>query len=97
MTNEVLILGARPYDFVDEKTGKQISGVSCHVLPLINEDPANTAGLIPVKYSLTKEQYAAIAQTKLPARAEMHMIVNIASKRVAFDKFTDLIPVDITA
>ncbi|CYV75919.1 Uncharacterised protein [Streptococcus suis] len=28
MKNDVLILGARPYDFTDEKTGNQVAGVS---------------------------------------------------------------------
>ena len=33
MKNDVLILGARPYDFTDEKTNRQVSGVSVWVLP----------------------------------------------------------------
>ena len=39
MKNDVLILGARPYDFTDEKTQRQVSGVTVWVLPLVNEDP----------------------------------------------------------
>ncbi|MGT2801024.1 hypothetical protein [Streptococcus marmotae] len=95
MKNEVIILGARPYDFTDERTGKQITGVSCHVLPLTNVDPLNTSGLIPVKYSLTPEQFAEIAQTPLPARAKMHMTVNIATKKVSFEKFSDVAVLDL--
>ncbi|MGT2757719.1 hypothetical protein [Streptococcus ovuberis] len=97
MKNEVLVLGARPYDFIDERTGKQVTGVSCWVLPLINEDPANTVGLLPVKYSLTPEQYAQIAHVKLPAQGEMLMSLNIATKRIKFEKFGELAPVDIAA
>ena len=87
MKNDVLILGCRPYDFIDDKTGKQVQGVSCWVLPLRNEDPANTVGLLPVKYSLTSGQYAAIANIPLPAMAEMNMELNIATKRIKFDHF----------
>ena len=61
MKNDVLILGARPYDFTDENTGKQIAGVTLWVLPLTNEDSTNQVGLLPVKYSLTPEQFSVIA------------------------------------
>lgn len=95
MKNDVLILGVRPYDFTDEKTGKQVTGVSCWVLPLVNEDPANSVGLLPVKYSLTSTQYSAIAGASLPAVAEMHMQLNIATKRIKFDHFENIQPVDL--
>lgn len=95
MKNDVLILGCRPYDFIDDKTGKQVQGVSCWVLPLRNEDPANTVGLLPVKYSLTSGQYAAIANIPLPALAEMNMELNIATKRIKFDHFENIQSVDL--
>lgn len=95
MKNDVLILGARPYDFMDDKSGKQITGVSCWVLPLKNEDPANIVGLIPVKYSLTSEQFVSIAGVSLPAVAEMHMELNIATKRIRFNHFENIQPVDL--
>ena len=82
MKNDVLILGARPYDFTDEKTQRQVSGVTVWVLPLVNEDPENVVGLLPVKYSLTSAQYALIARNPLPAKAEMFMTVNIATKNL---------------
>lgn len=94
MKNDVLILGARPYDFTDD-SGRQITGVSVWVLPLRNEDPENTIGLLPVKYSLTQEQYRLIAAKPLPARAEMHMTVNLASKKVGFEKFDNVVAVDV--
>ncbi|MGU8037484.1 hypothetical protein ACS6YX_10270 [Streptococcus suis] len=97
MKNSVLILGARPYDFTDEKSGKQITGVTCWVLPLVNDDPTNTVGLLPVKYSLTPQQFAAIAGATLPAMAEMHMELNIATKRIKFDHFSDIQPIDLEA
>ncbi|HFI0677705.1 TPA: hypothetical protein ACGO16_002037 [Streptococcus suis] len=95
MKNDVLILGARPYDFTDENTGKQIAGVSLWVLPLTNEDPTNQVGLLPVKYSLTPEQFAVIAGASFPAVAEMHMQLNIATKRIKFDHFENIQPVDL--
>lgn len=95
MKNYVLILGARPYDFTDEKTGNQVAGVSLWVLPLTNEDPTNQVGLLPVKYSLTPEQFAAYAGASFPAMAEMHMQLNIATKRIKFDHFENIQPVDL--
>ena len=89
MKNDVLILGARPYDFTDEKTNRQVSGVSVWVLPLVNDEP--------VKYSLTQAQFALIAQKTLPAKAEMFMTVNIATKKVAFDRFENVEAVDVAA
>jgi hypothetical protein len=97
MKNDVLILGARPYDFTDEKTQRQVSGVSVWVLPLVNEEPDSVVGLLPVKYSLTQAQFALIAQKPLPARAEMFMTVNIATKKVAFDRFENVEAVDMAA
>lgn len=97
MKNDVLILGARPYDFTDEKTQRQVSGVTVWVLPLVNEDPENVVGLLPVKYSLTSAQYALIARNPLPAKAEMFMTVNIATKKVAFDRFENVEEVDVAA
>ncbi|MGC4423645.1 hypothetical protein, partial [Streptococcus suis] len=67
MKHDVLILGARPYQFNDEKTGNQVAGVSLWVLPLTNEDPTNQVGLLPVKYSLTQAQFAAYAGASFPA------------------------------
>jgi hypothetical protein len=96
MKNDVLILGARPYDFTNDN-GRQITGVSVWVLPLRNEDPENTVGLLPVKYSLTQEQFRLIAAKPFPARAEMTMTVNLASKKVSFDKFENVTPVDMAA
>ncbi|EWM60205.1 hypothetical protein [Streptococcus thermophilus] len=95
MKNDVLILGARPYDFTDENTGKQISGITLWVLPLTNEDPSNQVGLLPVKYSLTSEQFSVIAGASFPAVAEMHMQLNIATKRIKFDHFENIQPVDL--
>lgn len=97
MKNDVLILGARPYDFTDEKTNRQVSGVSVWVLPLVNDEPENVVGLLPVKYSLTSAQFALIAHKSLPAKAEMFMTVNIASKKVAFDHFENIEEVDVAA
>lgn len=97
MKNDVLILGARPYDFTDEKTQRQVSGVTVWVLPLVNEDPENVVGLLPVKYSLTSAQYALIARNSLPAKAEMFMTVNIATKKVAFDRFENVEAIDVAA
>ncbi|HEM4167199.1 TPA: hypothetical protein U1W82_002155 [Streptococcus suis] len=95
MKNDVLILRARPYDFTDEKTGNQVAGVSLWVLPLTNEDPTNQVGLLPVKYSLTQAQFAAYAGASFPAVAEMHMQLNIATKRIKFDHFENIQPVDL--
>lgn len=95
MKNDVLILGARPYDFTDEKTGNQVTGVSLWVLPLTNEDPANQIGLLPVKYSLTQAQFAPYAGVSFPAVAEMHMKLNITTKRIKFDHFENIQPVDL--
>lgn len=97
MKNNVLILGARPYDFTDEKTGRQITGVSVYVLPMVNEDPANTVGLLPVKYSLTAQQFAEIAHYSFPASADMEMKASISSKKVTFDKFVNVKSIDIAA
>ena len=97
MKHDVLILGARPYDFTDEKTNRQVSGVSVWVLPLVNDEPENVVGLLPVKYSLTSAQFALIAHKPLPAKAEMFMTVNIASKKVAFDHFENIEAVDVAA
>ena len=95
MKNDVLILGARPYDFTDENTGKQIAGVTLWVLPLTNEDSTNQVGLLPVKYSLTPEQFSVIAGASFPAVAEMQMQLNIAPKRIKFDHFENIQPVDL--
>ncbi|WP_174851499.1 hypothetical protein, partial [Streptococcus suis] len=76
----------------DEKTGNQVAGVSLWVLPLTNEDPTNQIGLLPVKYSLTQEQFAVIAGASFPAVAEMHMQLNIATKRIKFDHFEKIQP-----
>ncbi|HEM3610832.1 TPA: hypothetical protein U1C35_001954 [Streptococcus suis] len=95
MKNDVLILGARPYDFVDEKTGNQVTGVTLWVLPLTNEDPSNQVGLLPVKYSLTQAQFAGLAGVPFPALAEMHMQLNIATKRIKFDHFENIQPIDL--
>ena len=95
MKNDVLILGARPYDFTDENTGKQIAGVTLWVLPLTNEDSTNQVGLLPVKYRLTPEQFSVIAGASFPAVAEMHMQLNIATKRIKFDHFENIQPVDL--
>lgn len=95
MKNDVLILGARPYDFVDEKTGNQVCGITLWVLPLINEDPSNQVGLLPVKYSLTQAQFASLAGLTYPALAEMHMQLNIATKRIKFDHFENIQPIDL--
>lgn len=95
MKNDVLILGARPYDFIDEKTGNQVAGVSLWVLPLTNEGPTNQVGLLPVKYSLSPEQFAAYVGASFPAVAEMHMQLNIATKRIKFDHFENIQPVDL--
>lgn len=95
MKNDVLILGARPYDFTDEKTGNQVSGITLWVLPLTNEDPSNQVGLLPVKYSLTQAQFASLAGLTYPALAEMHMQLNIATKRIKFDHFENIQPIDL--
>ncbi|ARD35824.1 hypothetical protein [Streptococcus pneumoniae] len=52
---------------------------------------------MPVKYSLTSAQYALIARNPLPAKAEMFMTVNIATKKVAFDRFENVEAVDVAA
>ncbi len=89
MDTDVIILGARPYDFEDKQTKKQITGVSVHVLPLDAGD-ADVNGLIPVKYSLTNEQYKALSFTTLPARAVLTLSYNLSSKRVSFSKFSEI-------
>ena len=57
----------------------------------------NVVGLLPVKYSLTQAQFALLAQKPLPAKAEMFMTVNIATKKVAFDRFENVEAVDVAA
>ncbi|NQI65421.1 hypothetical protein HO595_10935 [Streptococcus suis] len=62
---------------------------------MTNEDTANQIGLLPVKYSLTPEQFSLIANSTFPAVAEMHMQLNIATKRIKFDHFENIQPVDL--
>lgn len=95
MKKDVLILGARPYDFKDDKTGKQITGVSCHVLPLENPDPANVIGLLPTKYSLTQAEFALYASYSLPARAEIELDVNLNTGKIRFAGFDNIQTIDL--
>lgn len=94
MNTDVIILGARPYDFEDNQTKKQISGVSVWVLPKETDD-LNVNGLLPVKYTLDKEQYKEIAQIPLPAQAELLLSYNITSKRVKFKAFQNIEPIEL--
>lgn len=94
MNTDVIILGARPYNFEDNQTKKQISGVSVWVLPKETDD-SNVNGLLPVKYALDKEQYKEIAQIPLPAQAELLLSYNITSKRVKFKAFQNIEPIEL--
>ena len=52
-------------------------------------------GLLPVKYTLDKEQYKEIAQIPLPAQAELLLSYNITSKRVKFKAFQNIEPIEL--
>lgn len=91
MNSKVIILGARPYDFEDQQTKKQVSGVSVWVYPM-EERADGVNGVLPVKYSLTKEQYASIAQVQLPVTATLCLGYSVSTKKVTFEKFENLKP-----
>lgn len=88
MKNKVIILGARPYDFKDD-AGKHVSGVSVWVLP-IDETNEQVNGLIPVKYTLTSDEYRSLANTPLPAEADLVLSISVATKKVNFQNFENV-------
>lgn len=95
MNTDVIVLGVRPYNFEDERTGKQISGASVYVLPLENDD-VEVSGLIPAKYTLTMEQFKEIANVSFPARAKMSMTFNLSTKKLRFDRFSNFEPLTLS-
>ncbi len=53
----VLFLGARPFDFEDEKTGRRIQGVSVH---FAENGLEGATGYISEKVSMTNEAFAEV-------------------------------------
>ncbi len=52
-----LFLGARPYDFVDDKTGKQVTGVSIHIA---ENGMDNATGYVSSKISMSNDGFAQV-------------------------------------
>ena len=50
------LLGLRPYNFTDEKTGKQVAGVSVFLGSQI--DSAQGFGVMPIKKSISSVQFS---------------------------------------
>lgn len=53
----IYFLGARPYDFTDDKTGKDVSGVTAW---FCDDEQTNATGFIPFKASYSREKFAEI-------------------------------------
>lgn len=55
-----MLLGARPYDFVDEATKRNISGVSVFIA---DDDAEGAIGFIADKVSMTNEDFKTVFGT----------------------------------
>lgn len=93
MESEVIILGLKPYDFEDPKTKNRVQGATVWVLPFEKDLEVN--GFVPVKYSLTTEQYRPLLTASLPAKATLELSFNIATNRVKFNNFSGLEPLSL--
>lgn len=66
---QALILGCRPFAFVDEKTGEKREGASLWYVPIAENNQGES--LIPVKQSVSVEFLNSIKDFKYPCRADL--------------------------
>lgn len=70
MNETVCLLHARKYNFVDDKTQKNVSGVTFHYVPLLKENDAEQKGY-DVKKITSQNQGLYDSVMNLPAKVEL--------------------------
>lgn len=94
---KVLLLSSTPYDFKDEQTGRQVTGLTLWVLPLSSSDKY-TNGIKPVKYSLNKQEFEALFNSiELPSYATMQFEFDFSRSRVTPTYFSDFEVLEVGA
>lgn len=92
---KVLILSASPYDFKDDRTGKQVKGITLWVLPL-NSSDTYTNGIKPVKYSLDLEKFESVFNKEvLPAFATMQFEFDFSRSKVIPSQFNEFVSFEV--
>lgn len=89
---EVLLLSATPYDFTDQTTNRQVTGLTVWLVPLKSSDKY-TNGIKPVKYSLPADLESLFNGITLPAFAEMEFEFDFSRNKVNpsyFDNFNEM-------
>lgn len=93
MNNQnVLVLSITPYDFKDQSSNRQVTGLTVWLVPL-NSTDEYTNGIKPVKYSLLAEKEELFSSVSLPAIAEMEFEFDFSRSRVNpsyFSNFREL-------
>lgn len=89
---EVVVLSVTPYDFKDQSSGRQVTGLTVWLVPL-NSSDEYTNGIKPVKYSLPAEKESLFNGVSLPAMAEMQFEFDFSRNKVNpsyFDNFKEM-------
>ena len=68
-----LVLSVDKFDFVDEKTKKQISGASIFCVNDYREDGPDGAGLKPTKFGIKEDLFKTFRTTELPAMFDIEL------------------------
>ena len=87
---DVLILSVTPYDFDDQKTGRNVKGLTLWLLPLVSNDKY-TNGIKPAKYSLQIEMNECFEDVKLPAFAQMSFDFDFSRNKVFPNNFSNFV------
>lgn len=79
--NVITIIGANKYDFIDQKTGRNVQGCNVHHLMNTNTNE-NAVGQIPAKISFPLEKYATFGMWTYPVQVEVITEQRYTSKGV---------------
>lgn len=90
---KVFVLNAMHYDFTDEKTGKQISGINLnYISPDVYYDNLDYVGLLPSKLKISQEVFDKykLKNQKYPFTADLSFDMSITPKGKSFPVLTKI-------
>lgn len=88
---EVILIGMNPYNFTDEKTGREISGTKAHYA-VIGEDLPNGIGLNPTSTRLEYTDFGAYTGVEMPCYATLKGVVRLSNMKFEAESFTNFRP-----
>jgi len=92
---EVILIGLNPYQFEDEKTGRQIEGTKAHYA-VIGEDLPNGVGLNPTSTRLDYQDFGKYSDLTLPCFATLHGQVRLSNMKFEASHFDNFRPLAVS-